>query len=121
MESTQKIKSFVKQFISVIKGDDAEALAQKALRQADSALQTHIANLTGDTINFEDQVTTAKESQALARVNNGQLITDRASYARNLLSAKNRVTEAEEALKAHKEKIAFLKGELEALTSDVDA
>lgn len=113
-----KMKSFVKEFVAKIKGDDAEALAQKALRQADSALKTQIATLTGDTITFEDRVEAAKEGQANARINGGNPITDRELYVENLLEAKNEVTEAEEALALHKEKIAFLQGELDSLGKD---
>lgn len=115
-----KVKSFIKEFVAVIKGDEAEALAQKALRQADSALQTQIASLTGDIIGLEDAVTTAKEEQALTRVNKGQSITNRDNYVRNLLDAKNKVTLAEDALKNHKEKIEFLKNELSSLNTEVD-
>ena len=115
------VKSFVKQFVAQIKGDDAEVKAQKALRQADSALKTQIASLEGDVISLEDRVTDAKERQALIRINSGQPITDRTSYVRNLLDAKNSVTLAEDALKIHKEKIAFLKGELDSLNSEVEA
>lgn len=116
-----KVKSFVKQFVAVVKGDDAEARGQKVLRQADSALQSQIASLTGDTITLEDRLSSAKEAQDLARVNGGSTISSRESYVRNLLDAKNNVTLAEEALKAHKEKIAFLKEELEALSQEVEA
>lgn len=114
-----KMKSFVKQFVAVVKGDDAEAQGQKVLRQADSALQSQVASLNGDTITLEDSVTSAKEALDLARVNNGQVIIDRSYYVRNLLNAKNKVTEAEEALKSHKEKIAFLESELKALSEEV--
>lgn len=116
-----KVKSFVKQFVATVKGDDAEAQAQKALRQADSALKSQIASLNGDTITFEDAVTTAKEKEELATVNNGNLITSRESYVQNLLNAKNNVTLAEEALKAHKAKIDFLEGKLKQLSTEVDA
>lgn len=116
-----KVKSFVKQFVAVVTGDDNAAKAQKALRQADSALKTQIASLTGDIITLEDAVTTAKEKQTLARVNNGYSITDRNAYVSGLLSAKNSVTLAEEALKTHKDKISFLEGELESLNEDVDS
>ncbi len=109
------VKSFVKQFVAVIKGDDAQAQAQKVLRQADSALKSQIASLTGDTITLEDSVTAAKEKQVLASVNNGKSITDRAYYVSGLLTAKNSVTQAEEALKEHLEKITFLEAQLAAL------
>ena len=74
MDLGKKMKSFVKQYVAVVKGDDAEAQGEKVFRQADSALQTHIANLKGDTISLEDNVTNAKEELNLARVNNGQII-----------------------------------------------
>ena len=109
------MKSFVKEVVAIIKGDDAEAVGQKILRQADSALKTQIASLTGDTISLEDSVEDAKENLRLARVNNGVLITDRNQYIENLLSAKNKLTDAEEKLEAHLSKIEFLQGEYESL------
>ena len=53
--SVSKTKSFVKEVVAILKGDDAEATAQKILRQADSAFKTQIASLTGDTIALEDR------------------------------------------------------------------
>ena len=107
--SVSKTKSFVKECIAILKGDDAEATAQKILRQADSAFKTQIASLTGDTIALEDKLEDAVEALRLARLNNGKLITDRSSYISNLLRAKNNVTDAEEALEAHVTKLDFLK------------
>ena len=104
-----KTKSFVKEIVALLKGDDAEATGQKVLRQADSAFKTQIASLTGDTIAFEDNVEEAKEALRLSRLNNGKLITDRSSYISNLLRAKNNVIDAEEALEAHVTKLDFLK------------
>ena len=110
-----KVKSFVKQFAAFVKGDDVEAQAQKVLRQADSALKSQIASLTGDTITLEDAVTAAEEKEQLATINNGKPITDRNYYVSGLLSAKNQVTIAQETLEAHQEKIAFLQSKLDAL------
>jgi len=104
-----KTKSFVKEIVALLKGDDAEATAQKVLRQADSAFKTQIASLTGDTISLEDAVEDAKEALRLARLNNGSIISDRNNYIRNLLEAKNTLTKAEEALEAHNAKLDFLK------------
>jgi hypothetical protein len=53
-----KTKSFVKEIVALLKGDDAEATGQKVLRQADSAFKTQIASLTGDTIALEDRLVT---------------------------------------------------------------
>lgn len=110
-----KMKSFVKEVVAIISGDNAEATGQKILRQADSALKTQIASLNGDTISLEDKVEDAKETLRLARVNYGKLITDRNEYVRNLLNAKNALTDAEEALEIHLEKIAFLQEQYDSL------
>lgn len=113
-----KVKSFVKQFVAQVKGEDAEAQAFKALRQADSALKSQIPSLEGDTVNFEDAVAVAEEAQVLARVNKGQPITDRNYYVESLLRAKNAVVAAQEKLKTHKAKIDFLKSELALLDAE---
>jgi hypothetical protein len=110
-----KMKSFVKEVVAILQGDNAEATGQKILRQADSALKTQIASLNGDTITLEDTVEYAQENLRIARVNNGKLITDRNVYVRSLLEAKNKLTDAQDALEAHLEKIAFLQGEYDSL------
>lgn len=114
------VKSFVRQFIATVKGDDVQITAEKVFRQADSALRTQIASLKGDVIAKEDAVTEAKEARDQARINNGQKITNRDYYVEGLLSAKNNVTKAEQALKAHTEKIEFLESELVALSTEVE-
>jgi hypothetical protein len=108
-KTMNKTKSFVKEIVALLKGDDAEATGQKVLRQADSAFKTQIASLTGDTIALEDRLEDAKEALRLARLNNGQLIGDRNSYIRLLLHAQNLIVDAEEALEAHNNKLAFLR------------
>lgn len=114
------VKSFVKSFIAVIKGDDVTAQAEKAFRQASSALNTQISSLGGDTVTFEDAVLDAKEKQQVARINGGQPISNRNTYVQNLLNAKNEVTKAEEAHETHLAKIKFLKDELAELEKDVE-
>jgi hypothetical protein len=113
--SVSKTKSFVKECIAILKGDDAEATAQKILRQADSAFKTQIASLTGDTIALEDRLEDAKENLRLSRLNNVLPISDRNSYIRSLLDAKNLLTSAEEALEAHNAKLAFLREQADLL------
>lgn len=110
-----KMKSFVKEVVAIIKGDDAEVTGQKILRQADSALKTQIASLTGDTIALEDKVEDAKEGLRLAKVNNGVLIADRNQYIKNLLNTKNALIDAEDALESHLDKLNFLDGEFKSL------
>ena len=115
------VKSFVKQFVAAVTGDDAKAQGEKAFRQAQSALKSQISSLEGDTINLEDKVEDAQEVLKKARINNGKLIADRHSYSENLLYSKNKVTEAEKALKAHVDKIQFFKSELQELEAEVEA
>lgn len=93
--------SFVNQFAAAIKGDTAEATAEKAWRQAKSALQTGIARLEGDTINFEDKVTTAEENLAGAKINNAQMITDRDAYLQNILNSEATLKSAKKVLENH--------------------
>ncbi len=112
------MKSFVKQFIATVTGDDVTAKAEKAFRQADSALKAQISSLNGDTINLEDNVSEAKNNLDLAMINSGNPITDREGYIGNLLKAKNNVTLAEEALEKHVKKIAFLQETLNNLSSE---
>lgn len=118
METLKKVKSFVRQFEAVVKGDDAAALGEKVFRQADSALQCQIASLKGDTIRLEDGVESAKEELALCRVNHGKTISNRDTYVSRLLEAKNGLTNAEEALEAHILKLEFLEEELKNLSTE---
>lgn len=116
-----KVNSFVKSFVAIVTGDDATAKAEKAKRQADSALRTHISILKGDVVGKEDAVTAAQEGLASAVVNNGSPISDRDYYVENLFDAKNRLTTAEQDFKKHQEKIAFLEAQLAGLDAEVEA
>lgn len=110
--------SFIKQFVALLNGDNGEVKAQKQWRQAQSGLKSQISSLEGDTVNFEDKVTEATENQEKARVNFGSDITNREQYVKNLIDAKNKVVDAEEALEKHRQKIQFLKEELELLQKE---
>ena len=114
------VKSFVRQFVAAVVGDTDTVLAEKNFRLADSALQTQIAILTGGTIKKEDAVTSAQEQLDSSRINGAKTITDPDQYVENLLRAKNNLTNAEQDLKKHKEKLDFLKGELAALSAEVE-
>ena len=113
-----KLNSFAKQFVAIIKGDDAEAKAAKVWRQAESAFKVQIAALGGDLIRKEDAVTQAEEKLAKALVNNGNEITDRDAYIANLINAKESLKQAEKHLLAHKETIAFLEEQYALLKAE---
>jgi hypothetical protein len=112
---TTQLTTFVKEFLAIIKGDDAEAKAQKAYRSAMSALKTQISSLEGDTIKFEDEVEEAESKFNLAKVNSGEPIVDRNKYVQNLLVARRQLIDAEEALENHLEKIEVLRSTFEEI------
>ena len=113
-----KLNSFAKQFVAIIKGDDAEAKAAKVWRQAESAFKVQIAALGGDLIRKEDAVSQAEEQLGRALVNNGSEIIDRDRYIANLISAKETLKSAEKQLAAHKETIAFLEEQYALLKAE---
>lgn len=106
-----KMNSFVKEFVALIKGDNIEVKAQKAWRQAESALKSHIAVKEGESIRLEDAVDNAKEALDKARINGGEEIENNTVYINNLIRAKNRLIQAEDALELHTEELLFLKEE----------
>lgn len=113
-----KLNSFCKEFVALVKGDDVEAKAQKVWRQAESGLKVQIAALKGDVIAKEDKVENAKEGLTLARVNNGNLISDREMYVSYLIEAKNKLTKAEKELEQHNAQIAFLEEQYKQLSAE---
>lgn len=113
-----KLNSFAKQFVAIIKGDDAEVKAAKVWRQSESAFKVQIAALGGDLIRKEDAVAQAEEHLSKALVNNGNEITDRDAYIANLISAKEKLKSAEKSLQAHKDTIAFLEEQYYVLRAE---
>ena len=113
-----KLNSFAKQFVAIIKGDDAEAKAAKVWRQAESAFKVQIAALGGDLIRKEDSVSQAEEKLTKALVNGGNEINDRDQYIANLISAKESLKQAEKQLVAHKETISFLEEQYALLKAE---
>ena len=113
-----KLNSFAKQFIALVKGDEAEVRALKIWRQCESAFKVQIAALGGDLIRKEDLVSQAEEKLAKALVNGGNEINNRDQYIANLISAKESLKSAEKQLAAHKETIAFLEEQYALLKAE---
>lgn len=109
------VNSFIKQFVAVLKGDDAKAKAEGNFRKAHGGITAQIASKKADTVDLEDAVTNAKEKQRLALLNNGNDIVERNDYVRNLFRAKNELNTAEDALAQHLEDIEFLQECLAAI------
>lgn len=116
-----KVKSFIKQFVAVVNGDNAEALAQKTYRQADAHLESEIAVQKGKLVDKVTAVEVAEEDVQLARVNHGKPISNRESYLQSLKSAKEALLDAKEAQTEVEELIKFFTSEKEALNAEVDA
>lgn len=116
--SKTTVGSFISQFIAIVKGDDAEALAQKAWRQAKNALTTQIHLLEGETMRIEDRVEKAQEAENNAAVNNGRLIEDNKDYTTRLVEAHNRLEEVKEELAEHNRAIEFLTATLASITEN---
>lgn len=110
-----KIESLKNQFMAGIKGDSDAVIAEKSWRGAKSQLTVEIARLEGLTVGLDDILEEAQENATKARLNNHQVIKPDTKYIDNLLTARNNVVKAEKDLKVHKEKLDFLKSELEAL------
>lgn len=115
--SKTAINSFCKQFVAVLKGDNTEVQAEKAWRACESGLKVSIAAMEGDSIKLEDDVASAIERLDQARVNKGEIPSNRDIYVSNLIDAKNSLNKAEKVLKAHNETLSFLKNEYETLKS----
>ena len=93
--------SFKNQLLAHLKGDDNTVIAEKRWRQANSAFTSHIAQMEGKSIDFEDAVDQAKENYKMACINNGNSIDDKAAYIRLVINSHNAVTTAQEALETH--------------------
>jgi hypothetical protein len=110
--SEKKKCGFVDLFVAYVKGDDAEVLAIKTKKQATAGLKVQIANMEGDTEDFNQKIEDAKENLAAARINFGNRIEDRSAYVKTLVGAYNAVGDAEEDFKSHLDTVSFLKEEL---------
>ena len=111
-QKKKKISSFGKQFIALVKGDDAAAQAERVNRQRMAGLNTHLQNAKGDLVDREESVKDAEELLAKVRLNHGNDITDRDSYVKNVINAKEAVLDAKDDLASHQALITSLEEEI---------
>lgn len=114
-KTTKEIMSYIKQFVALSKGDDAEALAIKVQRSGRAALQARLHNEEGNLFQLEEALERAEENLVMARMNNLSPVNDRNDYVSTLIHARNTVTEAQEALEAKKLLIEVLREEIALL------
>jgi multidrug resistance efflux pump len=110
-------KTFVKQFVALIKGDEAEATAAKVQRKAVSSLEARLAALDAHVVDAEQEVEEAEENLVNVRLNHGKQIGDRETYVDALLAAHNRVENSKTKLMNLEHTIETLKAELTAVSA----
>jgi chromosome segregation ATPase len=115
--SKTTVKSFVNQFVALVKGDDSAVVAEKVFRKAKSALTASLAVAEGESVNLEEAISEAQENLDKARVNYGNAEFTNNSYISNLSQARERLEEAESNFELHQEKLTILKEELALLTA----
>lgn len=112
------MSNFVSKIVSIIKGDDAEAIAKKIQKKAQAGIKAQIAVKEAHTLVVEEKVEAAQEDADMALVNYGNSITNNDSYIENLLRTNQAVESAKKALERHNSELEFLKAKL-AEISDV--
>lgn len=106
--STKKVVSlYMEQFLAVMNGESDEVVAKKAHIQSIKALKAQVASQDADTLDFEEEVEKAAEAFKLAKVNNGVLLESRVVYCENLLNAKNKLSDKQESLDIHLDRVAL--------------
>lgn len=119
MKTSKKMKSFIKGFVAYVTGDDSTAQAEKTLRLADAALNTHIHIIRGELIGLEQSLDDAEERAAKAIINHGKAIEDRDDYVRGIINADNDITTAVEKLSMKQEVLQLLEEKLEEINTEV--
>lgn len=112
----EQVSKFVQLVVAVLKGDDAEATALKIQRKGSSILKAQIAIKQAEMLNLEEVLEQAQDTQAQARINKGELISNNNSYVRGLIDADNAVTDAKNAITDLSDEIDFLSVELELIS-----
>ena len=101
-------KNFLAIAVAAIKGDEAEVIALKIQKRANSILTTQVAMQNLELNKAEDALETAKEDFQAALINNGELIKNDEVYIMNLQKAQDAITMAELEIESIKETIAQL-------------
>jgi chromosome segregation ATPase len=117
MSTTVKLKSFVKEFVAMVKGDEAEAIGEKVRRKAEAGVETRLSSLKGHIVECEQYIEESEENLKHVRLNNGNPIKDMVTYVDNLIMAHKKVDEAKAKLEDVKHTIEVLQKELEIIRS----
>jgi len=99
---------YVKLFVALVKGDDAEATAIRNQKSSAAALKSEVSLLEGTKVDLERKVEIAKENSEKAFLNNGKSEFDRVEYITGVKNAYYNEKVAEKALKQNVEETALL-------------
>lgn len=104
-----EVKSFVKEVVARLQGDDNEVIAQRNYRKANAAVKGQISSLESKKVDAEVSLEEAKEKLADAKYPTSP-IKDNSDYIRTIVRRQEKVTEAEEALEEVNSSLAYFKG-----------
>lgn len=116
----KKVKSYVRQFESYLKGDNVRVQSERAYRSAKSAFEVEIAVLNGELVKMESQKDKAEDAYKAARFNNGKPIEDLGQFKANLINAYNELQDAKTEIEELKELQEFYKEQLELADEEVE-
>jgi prefoldin subunit 5 len=109
MSEVATVKSYVKQVIAKLKGDESEVVAEKNFRKAVSSVKQQIGGLENKQVDLESSLEEAQE-----RLDNAKypttLISNSQSFTQSIATAQERVDNAQAELDATKKSITFFKG-----------
>ncbi len=106
MDTTKKVSNFVAQVVARLKNDDAEVIALKNERKADSAIQSQIQALKSKLVDDESALEDAKESLENS-IFPTEKITHNQSYVDSIARHQKNVDSMQDSLDSTKESIAY--------------
>jgi len=104
--SQKQVTNFVRTVVARLKGDDAEVLALKIERKANSAFKGQIAALEAKVVDLENTVADKEEALQNA-IYPSVLFTDNNTYIRSIQSAQAELDRAKENLEEVTNSIAY--------------
>lgn len=106
---------FISKFISLLKGDDAEKIAERICKKGNSAIDLQLASVRSAILKQEDKLTEAEESYTKALLNDGSAEFNSANYIQKIIDKHNIIVETQEKLDNLKRKEDILKAAKEYL------
>lgn len=108
MSEVTTAKSYVKQIIARLKGDESQVVAEKNFRKAVSSVKQQIGALENKEVDLDTQLDEANEKLSDAKYPTS-LITNTQSYTQGIATAQERVDNAQAELDTTKKSISFFK------------